>query len=213
MLNDIWGLPANIFYGTSIPTCILVLKKCKETEDLLFVDASTCFQNGKNQNSLGDEDVARIVEGYRTRAEEDRFSHRANLAEITENEFNLNIPRYVDTFEPEEPVNLEEITQNAEILAQEIRKIDTKLFEISSDLGVEFPNTANVPLLKEFKRGLMQRLFSRELRFMPTDPRGNSTVRQERDLSGEERRESSRCAERDLVGSGRLSALDLENSI
>lgn len=100
------GLPANIFYGTGIPTCILVFKKCRETEDVLFIDASACFRKGKNQNSLSDADVDRIVGAYRARIEEPRFSHRATAAEIEENGWNLNIPRYVDTFVEGERIDL-----------------------------------------------------------------------------------------------------------
>lgn len=133
------GLPANIFYGTSIPTCILVLKKCKETEDVLFVDASTCFQKGTNQNVLGDTDVTRIVDAYRTRAEEDRFSHRATLAEIAENEFNLNIPRYVDTFEAEPPVDLKGVTRRIEAINVLMRDVDEELAAFCAELGLEAP--------------------------------------------------------------------------
>jgi len=138
-LDAVIGLPANIFYGTSIPTCILVLKKCKETEDVLFVDASTCFQKGTNQNVLGDTDVTRIVDAYRTRAEEDRFSHRATLAEIAENEFNLNIPRYVDTFEAEPPIDLEGVTRRIEAINVLMRDVDEELATFCAELGLEAP--------------------------------------------------------------------------
>lgn len=138
-LDAVIGLPANIFYGTSIPTCILVLKKCKETEDVLFVDASTCFQKGTNQNVLGDTDVTRIVEAYRTRAEEDRFSHRATLVEIKENEFNLNIPRYVDTFEAEPPIDLEGVTRRIEAINVLMLDVDKELAAFCAELGLEAP--------------------------------------------------------------------------
>ena len=138
-LDAVIGLPENIFYGTAIPTCILVLKKCKETEDVLFVDASTCFQRGKNQNWLGEEDVNRIVEAYRTRAEEERFTHRALLAEIEENDFNLNIPRYVDTFVPETPVDLEEVTRRVEQINLDMRNVDEELRGFCAELGLEAP--------------------------------------------------------------------------
>jgi len=86
-LDAVIGLPANIFYGTGIPTCIMVFKKCRETDDVLFVDASTCFEKGKNENRLRDEDVDRIVDTFRTRREEARFSHRASRAEIAGNDY------------------------------------------------------------------------------------------------------------------------------
>ena len=116
-----------------------MLKKCKETEDVLFVDASTCFQRGKNQNWLGEEDVNRIVGAYRTRAEEERFTHRALLAEIEENDFNLNIPRYVDTFVPEAPVDLEEVTRRVEQINLDMRNVDEELRGFCAELGLEAP--------------------------------------------------------------------------
>ncbi len=106
---------------------------------MLFVDASTCFQKGKNQNSLGDGDVGRIVDGYRIRAEEERFSHRATLNEIEENEFNLNVPRYVDTFEAEPDVDLEEVTRRIEAINIEMREVDEELSAFCAELGLEAP--------------------------------------------------------------------------
>ena len=138
-LDAVIGLPANVFYGTGIPTCILVFKKCKEDEDVLFVDASTCFEKSKNQNNLRDEDVERIVEIYRMRAEEERFSHRASLDEIRENGFNLNIPRYVDTFEPEPEVDLEAITTHIHALNGEMAEVDETLRAFCAELGLEAP--------------------------------------------------------------------------
>ena len=119
-LDAVIGLPANVFCGTGIPTCILIFKKRKEMEDILFVDASTCFEKGKHQNNLRDEDVVRIVETYRMRAEDERFSHRAILDKISENDFNLNIPRYVDTFEPEPEADLEAVTTRIHALNGEM---------------------------------------------------------------------------------------------
>jgi type I restriction enzyme M protein len=139
-LDAVIGLPANIFYGTSIPTCILVLKKCREQpEDVLFIDASAYFEKAKNQNYLRDEDVEKIISTYRERLEEDKYSYRAKLEEIKENDFNLNIPRYVDTFEEEEEIDLGEI-------AQELRQIDGGMAETDKlirgfceELGIEAP--------------------------------------------------------------------------
>ena len=138
-LDAVIGLPANLFYGTGIPTCILVFKKCKEHENVLFIDASTCFEKGKNQNNLSDRDVNRIVEAYRVRAEEERFSHRASLKEIRENDFNLNIPRYVDTFEPEPEVDLEAVTARIHDLNVEMQEVDETLQEFCAELGLEAP--------------------------------------------------------------------------
>ena len=138
-LDAVIGLPANIFYGTGIPTCILVFRKCKEDEDVLFVDASTCFEKGKNQNNLRNEDVERIVETWAARAEEERFSHRASLNEIRENGFNLNIPRYVDTFEPEPEVDLEAVTARIHALNEEMAEVDETLRAFCAELGLEAP--------------------------------------------------------------------------
>jgi len=122
-LDAVIGLPANVFYGTSIPTCILVFKKCRETpEDVLFIDASQHFEKVKTQNILREEDIDRIVTTYRKRIETDKYSKLATLATIAENEYNLNIPRYVDTFEVEERIDI-----NA--LAGEIVELDRLMSE------------------------------------------------------------------------------------
>jgi type I restriction enzyme M protein len=138
-LDAVIGLPANIFYGTTIPTCILVFKKCRETEDVLFVDASGCFEKAKNQNFLRDSDVERIVAAFRARTTEDRFSHRATLAEITENDFNLNIPRYVDTFEEEEPIDLAEVAAALRANAAGMAALDAQIAGFCAELGLESP--------------------------------------------------------------------------
>ena len=99
-LDAVIGLPANVFYGTGIPTCIMIFKKCREYDDnILFIDASQEFEKIKTQNHLTDEHVNKIVETYTKRETIDKFSYVADLEEIEENDYNLNIPRYVDTFE------------------------------------------------------------------------------------------------------------------
>ncbi|MFT6568278.1 MAG: type I restriction enzyme M protein [Parvibaculaceae bacterium] len=139
-LDAVIGLPANIFYGTSIPTSILVFKKCREhPKDILFVDASTCFEKAKNQNILRAEDIAKIVDTYRDRSVEDRFSHRATLAEVAENDYNLNIPRYVDTFEAEEPVNLAEVATALKANAAGMADLDAQIAGFCAELGIEAP--------------------------------------------------------------------------
>lgn len=138
-LDAVIGLPANIFYGTGIPTCILVFKKCRETDDILFVDASTCFEKGKNQNVLGGGDIARIVEGYRSRAEVERFSHRASRAEIAENGYNLNIPRYVDTFVPPPEVDMEATARALGALRRDMGPVDAQIRAFCAELGLESP--------------------------------------------------------------------------
>ena len=138
-LDAVIGLPANIFYGTPITTCLLVFKKCKEVDDVLFVDASTRFERGTNQNNLRDTDVNGIVDAYTTRKEVARFSHRASSAEIKENEYNLNIPRYVDTFEPEVPVNLSETASQLQQLEVDMANVDSKIRDYCVELGLESP--------------------------------------------------------------------------
>ena len=138
-LDAVIGLPANIFYGTTIPTCILVFRKCRETEDVLFVDASTCFEKAKNQNVLRDSDVDRIVAAYRGRSAENRFSHRAARAEIEENDYNLNIPRYVDTFEAEAEIDLAAVSAELRSIDAGMAALDEAIRGFCAELGLEAP--------------------------------------------------------------------------
>ncbi|MGG0456758.1 type I restriction-modification system subunit M [Bacillus mycoides] len=136
-LDAVIGLPANIFYGTSIPTCILVFKKCRKYDDnVVFIDASSEFEKGKNQNHLTDENVEKIVSTYLSRETVDKYSYAATLEEIKENDYNLNIPRYVDTFEEAEPVDLEEIAKRLQEIDQEIVSVDAELKQYFKELGV-----------------------------------------------------------------------------
>ncbi|BAS44949.1 type I site-specific restriction-modification system restriction, subunit HsdA [Staphylococcus schleiferi] len=137
-LDAIIGLPANLFFGTSIPTAILVFKKCREKdENVLFIDASQSFEKGKNQNHLSDEDVNKIVETYLKREDIEKYSHVAILDEIKENDYNLNIPRYVDTFEEEEPVDLEAVQQEIKAVDEEIASLEKEIAGYLKQLGVE----------------------------------------------------------------------------
>jgi type I restriction enzyme M protein len=138
-LDAVIGLPANIFYGTGIPTCIMVFRKCREQDKVLFVDASTCFEKAKNQNFLRPDDINRIVQAYRNRTQEPRFSHNAPLAEIEENEFNLNIPRYVDTFEPEPDVDLAAVTSEIKKIDAGMEDLDKAIRDFCKELGLESP--------------------------------------------------------------------------
>ncbi|WP_340278823.1 type I restriction-modification system subunit M [Staphylococcus coagulans] len=138
-LDAIIGLPANLFFGTSIPTAILVFKKCREKEDdVLFIDASQSFEKGKNQNHLSDEDVNKIVETYLKRKDIDKYSHVATLDEIKENDYNLNIPRYVDTFEEEEPVDLLAVQQEIKAVDEEIAALEKEIAGYLKELGRVF---------------------------------------------------------------------------
>jgi len=139
-LDAVIGLPANVFYGTSIPACILVFKKCREDDaDVLFIDASKYFEKVKNQNYLRDEDVNRIIDAYVRREDIDKFAHAATLEEIKENDYNLNIPRYVDTFEEEEPVDLDEVVKELQDLDEDIREVDQEIEKYCDELGVKAP--------------------------------------------------------------------------
>jgi type I restriction enzyme M protein len=139
-LDTVIGLPANLFYGTSIPATVLVFKKCRrDDEGVLFIDASKGFVKEKNQNKLTDENIEKIFEIYKQRKEIEKYSHRASLDEIKENEFNLNIPRYVDTFEEEEVIDIEEISQELKKLHKNEVGLQNKIAEFCKELGIETP--------------------------------------------------------------------------
>jgi len=139
-LDAVIGLPANIFYGTSIPTVVLVFRKCRpENENVLFIDASKNFEKIKNQNFLRDEDVEKIIHTYKNREEIEKFSHLATMGEIKENEYNLNIPRYVDTFEEEEPVDLDQVVKEIRENNRKSKEIDKEIKKFCDELGIEAP--------------------------------------------------------------------------
>src|SRR5690606_20158938 len=106
LLDAVVGLPEKLFYGTGIPAAILIFKHGKETQDVMFIDASREFKPGKNQNLLSPENIQKIVDTYREGQDVDKYAYVATLEEIRENDYNLNIPRYVDTFEEEEEIDL-----------------------------------------------------------------------------------------------------------
>lgn len=135
-LDTVIGLPANLFYGTSIPTTILVFKKNRTNKDILFIDASNDYEKGKNQNTLTDANIDKIIATFKDRKDIDKYAHVASLAEIKENDFNLNIPRYVDTFEEEEPVDLQEVKKMLAQDNQEITKLEAEIAEQLKILGV-----------------------------------------------------------------------------
>ena len=139
-LDAVIGLPANIFFGTGIPTCILVLKKQRENpDDILFIDASQHFEKVGNQNHLKPEDIERIVSTYRKRESIENISHVAELSEVEENDYNLNIPRYVDTFEEEEPVDLAEVSEKLVALDKEMGETDKVIAGFCDELGIKAP--------------------------------------------------------------------------
>ena len=141
VLDAVIGLPANLFFGTGIPVCVLVLKKDRGANagNILFIDASKGFEAGKNQNILRECDIDAIVDAYVKRVDVDKYAHVATMAEIAENGFNLNIPRYVDTFEPEEEIDLNAVAAEIRKLRAEIKGIDAELKPFFDELGLDFP--------------------------------------------------------------------------
>lgn len=142
VLDAVIGLPPNLFYGTGIPTCILVIKRCRENpDDVIFIDASGSdhFEKTKNQNTLRPKDINKIVKTYRKRLSEEKYSHVAPIDEIRENEFNLNIPRYVDTFEPEPEVNLDAVVKDLERVEEAMAEVDGKIASFCEQLGIPSP--------------------------------------------------------------------------
>ena len=136
-IDAIIGLPANIFYGTSIPTCILVMKKCRRDDDnILFIDASREFEKVKTQNKLRKEHIDKIVSTYRERKEIEKYSYCATLEEIKENDYNLNIPRYVDTFEEEEPIDIHAVMKEIKELEAKRANLDKEIEVYLKELGI-----------------------------------------------------------------------------
>lgn len=136
LLDAVIGLPANLFYGTSIPACILVFKKGRANRDVLFIDASKEFEQGKNQNKLRQEDIDRIVNTYKERKEIEKYCHIATIDEIKENDYNLNIPRYVDTFEEEEQIDIHEVMNEIKKLEAERAELDKEIEGYLKELGL-----------------------------------------------------------------------------
>lgn len=141
VLDAVIGLPANLFFGTGIPVCVLVLKAQREgnKDNILFIDASKDFEAGKNQNILRDRDIDKIVQAYEKRADVEKYAHVASMKEIEENAFNLNIPRYVDTFEKEPEIDLAEVSMNIRNLEKDIKQINSEIKPYFKELGLDFP--------------------------------------------------------------------------
>lgn len=136
-IDAIIGLPPNIFYGTGIPTCIIVAKKCrKEDDSILFIDASREFEKVKTQNKLRPEHIQKIVDTYRNRTEIEKYSHLAPLQEIADNDYNLNIPRYVDTFEEEEEIDIKAVMADIKELEAKRSELDAQIEVYLRELGI-----------------------------------------------------------------------------
>lgn len=133
-LDAVIGLPANLFYSTGIPTIVLVFRKNRTNSDVLFIDASKHFEKGKNQNHLRPEDIDLIVKTYEDRKDVKKLAHVASLDEIKENDYNLNIPRYVDTFEEEKPIDLDEVNRQLAEIDKKMADLTTQFKQMASQL-------------------------------------------------------------------------------
>lgn len=138
-LDAVIWLPANLFYGTSIPASILVFKKCRANEWVLFIDASKAFEKNKNQNKLTPEHIEKIVQTYTDRVALDKYSYVATTEDLEENEYNLNIPRYVDTFEEEEPVDLDKVASDIQTITKDMKATDSEIAKFCDELRIASP--------------------------------------------------------------------------
>ena len=136
-IDTVIGLPSKLFFSTDIPVCILVLKKCKKYDDVLFINAAQHFEKGKPKNSLRPSDIEKIVETYQHRKEEQRYARRVAMDEIRENDYNLNIPRYVSTAAPEQPVDLSATHRELKAIEQDINAAKDRHNEFLQELGLE----------------------------------------------------------------------------
>lgn len=138
LLDAVIGLPEGLFYGTGIPACIMVFRKDRTRKDVLFIDASgeEHYEKGKNQNKLREQDIEKIVETYEKRETIDKYSYVATIDEIRENDYNLNIPRYVDTFEEEEPVDMEAVKENIANIKKELKEVEAQMEKYLKELGL-----------------------------------------------------------------------------
>ena len=124
----------------SIPTCILIFKKCRENpDDILFIDASNHFEKVKTQNILRSTDIDLIIDTYRNRTETLKYSKKATLEEIAKNDYNLNIPRYVDTFEAEDSIDIIRVSKNLKVIALDITQVNNRITSFCTELGIPTP--------------------------------------------------------------------------
>lgn len=137
LLDIVIGLPEKLFYGTGIPAAILVFRKKKADDKVLFIDASRDYEDGKNQNFLRDSDLQHILDTVKARANVDKYAYLATPAEIAENDYNLNIPRYVDTFEEEEEIDLMAVRKERLELKAELAKLEEQMAGYLKELGYE----------------------------------------------------------------------------
>src|SRR5690606_31012778 len=136
-IDTVIGLPSNLFYSTGIPVCILVLKKCKKDDDILFINASEHFVKGKRQNTLDKDHIKNIVETYKYRQESERYSRKVSMEEIEENGYNLNISRYVSTAESEPVIDLDKVNERLVSINNRIREKTDEHNEFLKELGLK----------------------------------------------------------------------------
>lgn len=138
LLDAVIGLPENLFYGTGIPACILIFKKNRKRSEVLFVDSSGDgnYEKGKNQNILRTQDIEKIVATYESYQSSDKYSYVATAEEIRENDYNLNIPRYVDTFEEEALIDIDVVNTNIANIEAELKEVQAKMSEYLKELGI-----------------------------------------------------------------------------
>ncbi len=136
ILDTVIGLPSNLFFGTGIPAAIIIFKKGRTNKDILFIDASREFENGKNQNRLRQQDIDKIFDTYKKRKVIDKYSYLANIDEVKENDYNLNIPRYVDTFEEEEEIDIPAVQKEIMTLEAELADVRKQMDGYLGELGI-----------------------------------------------------------------------------
>jgi type I restriction enzyme M protein len=136
LLEAVVGLPSNLFYGTGIPAAILIFNRGKRTTDVLFVDASREYEDVKNQSKLRPQDIEKIVATYKKFKTVEKYAYRATFEEMRENDFNLNIPRYVDRFEEEEEIDLEATQKKIDRLDNELSKARAEIKVHLEELGL-----------------------------------------------------------------------------
>lgn len=152
-IDTVIGLPANLFFNTTIPTTIVILKKNRQKKDVFFIDASKEFEKEKNQNTLTSEHIEKVLDTYINRVDVEKYAHLASFEEIVENDYNLNIPRYVDTFEEEEPIDIVELGKELMDLNAEIKTVEQSFLEMIDELQITDESKDIIAATKEVFQG------------------------------------------------------------
>lgn len=161
VIDAVIGLPANLFFGTPIPTTLIILKKNRTDRDVLFIDASKGFEKGKNRNILEDKHIQKIFETYKKRKDVDKYAHVTGFDKIEENDFNfnfnLNIPRYVDTFEEEEPIDIVAVSKEIVSLNKEIAQAENEFLAMLDELQMTEDTKDIIEATKEAFEGITKK--------------------------------------------------------